>query len=181
MSSNYRKMWESMGINLEAHDQLLQILPPTYGDVYLSQENRPAKTDYFDFVISEIHGLRIQELQQHKENGGKVIGSFCVFVPEEIIRAAGGVGIGLCSGIDVGTAQAESVLPRNVCPLIKSFMGFKLTKICPYFESCDVVVGETTCDGKKKAFEILNDYVPVHVMETPQMKREKDKALWLKE
>ena len=59
-------------------------------------------------------------------------------------------------------------------------MGFKLEKVCPYFESCDMVV-ETTCDGKKKAFEILNDYVPVHVMETPQVKREKDKALWLSE
>lgn len=181
MSNNYRQMWESMGLNLEAHDQLLQVLPPTYGDVYLGQLNRPAGMEYFDFVINEIHGLRIQELQDHKAAGGKVIGTFCVFVPEEIIRAAGGICIGLCSGVEIGAAQAEKVLPRNICPLIKSFMGFKLGKVCPYFESCDIVVGETTCDGKKKAFEILNDYIPVHVMETPQMKRDKDRALWLSE
>jgi benzoyl-CoA reductase/2-hydroxyglutaryl-CoA dehydratase subunit BcrC/BadD/HgdB len=171
-------MWESVGLDLEAHDQLLQALPPAYGEVYMNQFNRPAGMEYFDFVVSEIHGLRIHELQQHKAAGGKVIGTFCVFVPEEIIRAAGGICIGLCSGIEIGTAQAEKVLPRNICPLIKSFMGFKLAKVCPYFESCDMVVGETTCDGKKKAFEILNDYIPVHVMETPQMKREKDKSLW---
>jgi len=172
MVTDYRKMWDRIGLDLDAHDQLLQVLPPTYMDVYLSQSNRPNGMEYFDFVVSEIHGLRIQELQEHKSKGGKVIGTFCVFVPEEIIRAAGAICIGLCSGVEIGAAQAEKVLPRNVCPLIKSFMGFKLAKVCPYFESCDLVVGETTCDGKKKAFEILNDYVPVHVMETPQMKRD---------
>jgi benzoyl-CoA reductase/2-hydroxyglutaryl-CoA dehydratase subunit BcrC/BadD/HgdB len=42
-------------------------------------------------------------------------------------------------------------------------------------------VGETTCDGKKKAWEILADEVPVHVMNIPQMKREKDIAHWAEE
>lgn len=181
MPNDYRKMWHSMGLDLEAHDQLLSVIPPAYGEVYMSQTNRPAGMEYFDFVVSEIHGLRIQELQEHKGRGGKVVGTFCVFVPEEIIRAAGGICIGLCSGAEIGFAEAEKVLPRSTCPLIKSFMGFKLARVCPYFESCDMVVGETTCDGKKKAFEILNDYVPVHVMETPQMKREKDRYLWLSE
>lgn len=181
MTRDYRGMWQAIGLDLEAHDQLLRALPPTYGDVYLSQDNRPAGMEYFDFVINEIHGLRIQELQDHKAGGGKVVGAFCVFVPEEVVRAAGGICIGLCSGIEIGSAQAEKVLPRNICPLIKSFMGFKLAKVCPYFESCDMVVGETTCDGKKKAFEILNDYIPVHMMETPQMKRDKDRSLWRSE
>ncbi len=181
MSNDYRQMWESIGVDLEAHDQLMKILPPTYGEVYMKQQNRPDGMEYFDFVVSEIHGLRVQELQEHKAKGGKVVGAFCVFVPEEIVRAAGGICVGLCSGVEIGAAHAEKVLPRNICPLIKSFMGFKLGKVCPYFESCDLVVGETTCDGKKKAFEILNDYVPVHVIETPQMKREKDKTLWLSE
>lgn len=179
--SNYNEMWKSLGLNMDAHDQLMKVLPPTYHDIYLTQPNRPVSMEYFDFVVNEIHGLRIKELQDHKSVGGKVIGAFCVFVPEEIVRAANGLCIGLCSGIDIGAAEAEKVLPRNICPLIKSFMGFKLAKVCPYFESCDIVVGETTCDGKKKAFEILNDYVPVHVMETPQMKRGRDRELWLEE
>jgi len=123
MTRDYRAMWESIGLDLEAHDQLLQALPPAYGSVYLGQDNRPAGMEYFDFVINEIHGLRIQELQEHKAEGGKVFGAFCVFVPEEVIRAAGGICIGLCSGIEIGSVQAEKVLPRNICPLIKSFMG----------------------------------------------------------
>ncbi len=181
MGNNYRPMWESLGLDLEAHDQLLNILPPTYGDVYLKQENRPDKMEYFDFVITEIHGLRIQELQEHKAKGGKVVGVYCVFVPEEIVRAAGGILVGLCSGVEMGSVQAEKVLPKNICSLIKSFMGFKLARVCPYLESCDLIVGETTCDGKKKAFEILNDYVPIHVLEIPQMRREKDRQFWFDE
>ncbi len=61
-----------------------------------------------------------------------------------------------------------------MCPLIKAFMGAKIGGTCPYFQSCDMVIGETTCDGKKKAWEILDEYVPVHVMDLPQMKRDKD-------
>ncbi len=179
--ADWCKMWEAMGLNLEAHDELLNALPPIYQEIYLNQENRPKKMEYFDLVVAEIHGLRIKELQDIRTNGGKVVGTFCVYVPEEIVLAAGGTCIGLCGGVDVGADEAEKVLPRNICPLIKSFMGFKLSKICPYFESCDVVVGETTCDGKKKAFEVLSDFTQVYVMETPQRKEEVDKELWFSE
>lgn len=179
--ADYTKMWKEIGLDLEAHAKLLEALPPTYYDVYLKQENRPQNMEYFDFVVSEIHGLRVQELQEFRSGGGKVVGTFCVFVPEELILAAGGVYVGLCAGLDAGTAQAEAVLPRNICPLIKSFVGFKLSRICPYFESCDLLVGETTCDGKKKAFEVLGDFAPVYTMETPQKKGPGDWALWLEE
>lgn len=171
---NYEQMWESLGINLEAHEKLLSALPPLYQEVYLSQSDRPKGMEYFDFVVSEIHGLRVKELQEHKKNGGKVVGTFCVYVPEEVVVAANAICVGLCGGLDIALDEVEKVLPRNLCALIKSFMGFKLSKVCPYFESCDLIVGETTCDGKKKAFEVLNEYAPVYVMETPQMKRDID-------
>jgi benzoyl-CoA reductase/2-hydroxyglutaryl-CoA dehydratase subunit BcrC/BadD/HgdB len=45
----------------------------------------------------------------------------------------------------------------------------------------DMFVGETTCDGKKKAWEILAQDVPVHVIDIPQMKREKDIAAYEQE
>lgn len=178
---DYTQLWDKLGLDLAAHQKLLEALPPTYYDVYLRQENRPQGMEYFDFVVSEIHGLRVQELHAFRQKGGRVVGTFCIFVPEELILAAGGVYVGLCAGIEIGTAQAESVLPRNICPLIKSFMGFKLARVCPYFESCDLLVGETTCDGKKKAFEVLADFAPVYVMETPQKKESRDRVLWLEE
>ncbi len=110
-----------------------------------------------------------------------MIGTFCVYVPEELILAVEGTCVGLCAGADIGIDEAEKVLPRNTCALIKSFMGFKLAGLCPYIQASDLVVGETTCDGKKKAYEILNDYKETYVMEIPHMKTERDRTLWKEE
>ncbi|AUN19147.1 3-hydroxyacyl-ACP dehydratase [Clostridium botulinum] len=175
---DYRKLWTDLGVNLEKHDQLCAVLPELYGSTYLTQENRPEGMNYFNFVVSEVHGLRIQELDEHRKKGRKVVGTFCVFVPEEIIVAAKAISVGLCAGSQFWIEDGEKVLPRNMCPLIKAFMGAKIGGTCPYFQSCDMVIGETTCDGKKKAWEILDEYVPVHVMDLPQMKRDKDFKKW---
>ncbi|MCC5422935.1 double-cubane-cluster-containing anaerobic reductase [Clostridium botulinum] len=175
---DYRNLWRDLGVNLEKHDQLCAVLPELYGSTYLTQENRPEGMNYFNFVVSEVHGLRIQELDEHRKKGGKVVGTFCVFVPEEIIVAAKAISVGLCAGSQFWIEDGEKVLPRNMCPLIKAFMGAKIGGTCPYFQSCDMVIGETTCDGKKKAWEILDEYVPVHVMDLPQMKRDKDFKKW---
>jgi len=133
---------------------------------------------YFDFVMSEVHGLRIKELVDEKQAGRKIIGSYCVFVPEEIVLAANATLVGLCSGADFAVEEVEKLLPRNTCALIKSSFGFKLGKVCPYLESADMVVGENTCDGKKKAYETLNALVKkLYVMDLPQVKSEQGKAL----
>ncbi len=179
---DYTKMWKDLGLNLENHAGLLDVLSKAYKDIYLSQKNRPKAMEYFDFVISEVHGLRIEEILNAKEAGRKVVGTFCVYVPEEIVLAADGVCIGLCAGAEVGSDEAGKYLPRNTCALIKAFMGFKLSGLCPYVESADLIVGETTCDGKKKAYESFNDITgKVYVMEVPHMKTTEDRKLWLSE
>ena len=180
-ATDYRPMWAELGLDLEAHDMLLAAIPQLYTAAYLSQENRPEGMAYFDFVMSEIHGLRIKELVDHKAAGGHVIGTFCLYVPEEIIRALGGVAVGLCAGAEWAYDDVEQILPRNTCALIKSFMGFKMGKVCPYVETADLIIGETTCDGKKKAYELFGEMAPLHVMELPQMKRPGDLRLWREE
>jgi benzoyl-CoA reductase/2-hydroxyglutaryl-CoA dehydratase subunit BcrC/BadD/HgdB len=157
--TDYRRMWSELGLDLDKHDALLEALGQAYTDTYLAQKERPEGMGYFDFVMSEVHGLRIKELVDGKAEGRIVVGSFCVFVPEELVLAVGGINVGLCAGADFGTEQAELYLPRNTCALIKSFFGFSLEKVCPYLESCDLVVGENTCDGKKKAYETFQDMV----------------------
>jgi benzoyl-CoA reductase/2-hydroxyglutaryl-CoA dehydratase subunit BcrC/BadD/HgdB len=171
-------MWEKLNLDLAAHEGLLQVLGKFYGDIYLSQAGRLKGMEYLDFVLSEVHGLRIRELQEARSRGRKVIGTFCVFVPEELVLAADAIQVGLCAGAEIGKEAAEKILPRNTCALIKSFVGFKIARLCPYLESCDLVVGETTCDGKKKAYEIFADYVPLYVMEIPHMKQACDRDLW---
>ena len=179
--ADYRKMWESLGMDLETHDQLCEVIPQAFGDVFLSQENRPEAMDYYNFVIAEIHGVRPQELIKAQEEGKKVFGTFCVYVPDELIFAANAIATGLCGGSQFWVPGGEKVLPTNTCPLIKASVGARLDRTCPFFRIADMYIGETTCDGKKKAWEILGEDVPVHVMDLPQMKREKDIKAWAEE
>ncbi len=178
MTTDYRQMWADLGIDLERHDALLGALPPIYQKAYLSQRNRPIGMQFFDFVVGDIHGIRVQELRQHAMNGGKVVATYCVFVPEEIVLAADAIPVGLCAGTQFSVPIAEEILPRNTCALIKSSFGFKLGRICPYVQTSHLIVGETTCDGKKKMFEILAEYHPVHIMEVPNKKSQSSRDLW---
>ncbi|MCB9480874.1 MAG: 2-hydroxyacyl-CoA dehydratase [Desulfobacteraceae bacterium] len=182
MSTDYNNMWKELGLDLDAHNALLEVLNQGYKDIYLSQENRPKSMEYFDFVMSEVHGLRIKELVDAKKEGKKVIGSYCVFVPEELIIAAGGISVGLCAGADFALEEVENYIPRNTCSLVKSAIGFKLGKVCPYLECADLVVGENTCDGKKKAYETLSEMIDdFYVMDLPQIKNNTGKELFSKE
>ncbi len=178
---DYTPMWKELGLDLAAHDGLLKVLGGAYQDIYLSQPNRPAGMQYFDFVISEIHGLRVKELMDAKRAGRSIIGTFCLYVPEELVLAVDGICIGLCAGAQIGTEQAEKILPRNTCALIKSFFGFTMSHVCPYVAAADLVIGETTCDGKTKAYELFNEYKPTFVIEVPHMKTPAGRQLWRSE
>ncbi|MFV0398543.1 MAG: double-cubane-cluster-containing anaerobic reductase [Bacteroidales bacterium] len=174
--------WKKLGMNIELHDAVLNIVGTAFGAVYMSQHNRPEKMDYFNEFLAEIHGRRIHELMEAREEGKKVIGTFCVFIPEELTLAAGAIQIGLCSGAELAFDAAEQYIPRNTCSLIKSAFGFNIAKVCPYVEVADLVVGENTCDGKKKAFESYKQLVPhLYILDLPQMKSPSGKALLLKE
>ena len=176
--SNYVEMWKDLGMDLENHDNLCAVLPVAFGDVYLSQENRPEGMGFWDFVVSEIHGIRPAELVEARKNGQKVFGTFCVYVPDEVVIAANGIVTGLCGGSQFWVPDGEKVLPKSTCPLIKASIGARLGKTCPFFRLADMYVGETTCDGKKKAWEILGEDVPMHIMDIPQMKGPEDIERW---
>lgn len=178
MTTDNRQMWAELGIDLEQHDVLMNALPQVYQEIYLSQTKRPDGMGYFEFVVSDIHGIRVRELREHAARGGKVVATYCVFVPDEVVLAAGAVPVGLCAGAQFSVPMAEAVLPRNTCALIKSSFGFKLGRICPYVQSSHLIVGETTCDGKKKMFELLGEYQPVYVMEVPNKKTQRSRDLW---
>ncbi len=91
------------------------------------------------------------------------------------------VPIGLCSSSEETVKIAETVLPKNVCPLIKSSYGFAVSDRCPYFHFSDLVVGETTCDGKKKMYEMMAEFKDVFIMELPNIQSEKGLKLWREE
>lgn len=120
-------------------------------------------------------------LKKIKDQGTPVIGAYCTYFPREIAMAMGAVVVGLCSTSDETIPDAEKDLPKNLCPLIKSSYGFALTDKCPFFYFSDVVVGETTCDGKKKMYEYMADFKKTFLMELPNTQKPEALKLWKSE
>ncbi|MCQ2563495.1 MAG: 2-hydroxyacyl-CoA dehydratase family protein [Mogibacterium sp.] len=113
-----------------------------------------------------------------KDQGIPVIGSYCTYFPTELALAAGAASVGLCSTSGETIAAAEKDLPANLCPLIKSSYGFAKEDKCPFFYFSDIVVGENTCDGKKKMYELMGDFKDVFVMDLPNSQSEKGFELY---
>jgi benzoyl-CoA reductase/2-hydroxyglutaryl-CoA dehydratase subunit BcrC/BadD/HgdB len=109
-----------------------------------------------------------------QENGRPVVGIMCEYAPREVIMAAGAVPVCLCGGDADTIALAEQHLPASVCPLIKSTYGYFIEKSNPFLEMADLVVAETTCDGKKKMFELMAEARPTYMMELPQKENDPD-------
>ena len=174
-------MWKDLGMDLEAHDQLCEALPAAFGDVFLTQKNRPEGMAFWDMVAADVHGIRPAELVEEKKKGRKVFGTFCTYVPDEVVIACNGIVTGLCGGSEFWVPEGEKYLQNDVCPLVKASLGARMGRTCPFFRLVDEIVGETTCDGKKKMYEIMATDVPMHIMETPQMKRPKDIDFWASE
>lgn len=132
--------------------------------------------------FARMREVSIIKIKEAKEHGQKVVGIYCTYCPQELVLAAGAIPVSLCGTSEKPIAAAEEVLPRNLCPLIKSSYGFAATDTCPFFHFSDLVVGETTCDGKKKMFELMSEIKPVHVMQLPHLNElEASTELWIKE
>jgi len=176
--NNHEKMWQDLGLDVGLHNEVLASIDRAFKNTVGAQQKRPDGMGYFDHVLHESHGDRIAELLAEKEKGKKVVGTFCIYVPEEIVMAADLIPIALCGGTQFSVPYAEKTFPRAICPLVKSTLGLAFSKTCPYAPIKSLAVGETTCDAKKKTWDILAQRVNFHVMEVPQKKGETDVNLW---
>jgi benzoyl-CoA reductase/2-hydroxyglutaryl-CoA dehydratase subunit BcrC/BadD/HgdB len=116
----------------------------------------------------------LEYAQATKSEGRPVVGIMCEFTPRELIMAAGGVPVCLCGGALDTIAAAEERLPANLCPLIKSTFGYHIERNNPFLEMADLIVAETTCDGKKKMYELMGESRPMYVLELPQKSGDED-------
>lgn len=121
------------------------------------------------------------DVKQQKEDGTKIIGVFCTYFPEELVMAMDASTVSLCSMSQETIPVAEQDLPKNLCPLVKSSYGFAKTDKCPFFYFADLIIGETTCDGKKKMYEELERMKPVYIMELPNRQSGEGLKLWKNE
>ena len=176
-NKNQQSILEQVGVNLELHARMTAYNNDLHERTHRSAKNRPAAMALFDTAYYASHGERVSEIFEYREKGGKAIGTFCIFVPDEIALAADVLPIPLCGGSHWPVDYADKMFPREICPLIRSTFGMVFSNTCPYKKLKDGVVGETTCDAKKKAWDLLG----FEVMEVPQKKTEMDRALWIAE
>lgn len=121
------------------------------------------------------------EIKEYKDRGIPVIGMYCAYFPTELAMAVGAIPVGLCSFTNETISSAEKELPKSMCPLVKSSYGFAVEDKCPFLHFSDLVIGETTCDGKKKMYELMAEFKPVHVMELPNSQSERGLEFWKQE
>ncbi len=132
--------------------------------------------------VEALRGVNSVKIKEAHEAGKKVVGMYCVFSPQEIALAADAIAVTLCGTAQAPIEDAEKELPRNLCPLIKSSYGFAITDKCPYFFFSDALLVETTCDGKKKMYELMSKIKPMHRMNLPQTAEDEDALeMWKKE
>ncbi|MEJ2704723.1 MAG: double-cubane-cluster-containing anaerobic reductase [Sedimentisphaerales bacterium] len=109
-----------------------------------------------------------------KAQGKPVVGIMCEYTPRELIMAADAVPVCLCGGSAEMIPPAEEHLPANLCPLIKSTYGYHVQGKNPFLEMADLIVAETTCDGKKKMYELMARTRPTYILELPQKPMDAD-------
>lgn len=96
--------------------------------------------------------------------GRKVAVSFCSHVPQEILDAAG-----LCAIRVHHTEGVEDIsgkaLPANLCPIVKECYS-----LCEgeALEEADLIIAETSCDGKKKMYELISRQDRLYYYQVPQ-------------
>ena len=174
---DYKNLLTALEVNLESHERLEESLRRAHEQYFLWQAARPQLMARFDASCHESHGARVAEIFEHRQKGGKSIGTFCIYVPDEIAIAACVIPIPLCGGSAWAITHADKILPRDICPLIRSTFGMSISGTCPYKKLKDFAVGETTCDAKKKAWDLFG----FKVLEVPQKKKSADASVWFAE
>jgi benzoyl-CoA reductase subunit C len=94
-------------------------------------------------------------VRRWRENGGKVVGHFQVYFPEEIVHAAGLLPVKVC-GAQVEGMEAESHFGSYLCSIIKTSLELALTKKI----ELDMFVTHPICDAARNLAAIWGRNFP---------------------
>lgn len=135
---------------------------------------RPDALSPFLDVLKKVH-VNFERIASPDK---KIIGTYCMMVPQELIYAVGAENVKLCSGSFTAFSIGEDITPRDACPLVKAVAGMQdIGQLSPYSD-CDLMVVPITCDCKKKLASLLAEQTQVHVMQVPSI-RQSDELLEL--
>ena len=171
-------------IELQEQDEKYEIFHQRYinksreiASKYLQElEALPGEPEEFAYFKNIIRKVFIDNEVVKYSDDEKLIGSFCVTMPSEVIHAAGARPLKLCSSSYVGFHIGDYVTPRDMCPLIKSVVGNVYGKISEIYQACDMYVVPIACDGKKKLASQLSNVKPTLPLYLP-LNRDDDSGM----
>jgi benzoyl-CoA reductase subunit C len=112
-----------------------------------------------------------------REQGGKVLGHFQVYFPEELAHAAGLLPVKV-RGAPIDAMQAESRFGSYLCSIIKTSLEIALSNRIKF----EIFVSHPICDAARNLAAIWgrNAEYPCHILYLPQNANSKGSAPWLR-
>jgi len=112
---------------------------------------------------------KTSHILEYKQQGKKVFGWLCTYVPEEIIHAAGALPIRITGySSEVELDDGNAYLYINNCSFSRSCLQLGLRQ---GYDFLDGVVGGSTCDGARRLFDLWRNYIGTpfhHVITVPR-------------
>jgi len=122
---------------------------------------------------------RTAQILEHKQQGKKVFGWLCTYVPEEIIHAAGVLPVRITGySQEMELEDGNAYMYINNCSFSRSCLQMGLRG---EYDFLDGVVGGSTCDGARRLFDLWRHYIgtPFHqVLTVPRKYTERAHDLY---
>ena len=122
---------------------------------------------------------KTKEIQEYKNQGKKVFGWLCTYVPEEIIHAAGGLPVRVTGyGQEIELEDGNAYMYINNCSFSRSCLQMGLRGEYDYL---DGVVAGSTCDGARRLFDLWCHYIKPpfhHILTVPRKYTERAHQLY---
>jgi len=94
--------------------------------------------------------------QEPQHEGSVKVGTMCIQIPSEIIRALDAVPIRLCNGFYTDDEIGNELMPQKSCPLVRATVGHFASD--NFSDRPDILFSPTTCDQKTKAGAIIETF-----------------------
>lgn len=132
-----------------------------------------------------------QFMQEKMKTGKKAVGFLCVLSPREILDAAdvlySAPAVMPVEDTDEtrqdtssNLVAGEGVLPKAFCPIPKALVGSLISKSDPMITSMDYIVAPTICDCRAKAYEYMQQHVPMFLYDVPRKSEDADAKRFFK-
>jgi len=111
----------------------------------------------------ELTAKRLTELEKLKSRGRKLAGYFCLYVPVELLRAAGATPIRLARADYPSSQAGERYLRADACPFCKSSLEKVVSD--PLYQLMDMLIFVNTCDMMRRLPELIATRVSIPVFQ----------------